>query len=298
MAITAAKKTTDFSGFIKPEMAKPIFDQAIRQSAIMQLAQQVPLGASGVEIPVVTTKPTANWTAEAGKKHTTQMDLGLVKMQPKKLTAIGVTSTEVIRANPGGYSEKFRELLSEAFARAFDYAAAFNVGGDGTGTGPFDHYLEETTKKITLGADLYSDCVSAIGLLVNDKKKARGFAFDDTMEVDFLNAKDKEGRPLFANPVYDETVTSVQKGRLLGRTSYIAEDFRHDKVVGFVGDWSKAAWGVVGSGITFDVSTEATVTIGSELVSLFENNLVAIRAEAEYGWSMQSADHFAKFERA
>lgn len=107
MAITAAKKTTDFSGFIKPEMAKPIFDQAIRQSAIMQLAQQVPLGASGVEIPVVTTKPTANWTAEAGKKHTTQMDLGLVKMQPKKLTAIGVTSTEVIRANPAATRRSF-----------------------------------------------------------------------------------------------------------------------------------------------------------------------------------------------
>jgi hypothetical protein len=65
-------------------------------------------------------------------------------------------------------------------------------------------------------------------------------------------------------------------------------------VVGYGGDWSQAAWGVVG-GITYDVSTEATVTINGALTSLWEKNLVAIRAEAEYGWLVNDVDAFQPF---
>ena len=69
-----------------------------------------------------------------------------------------------------------------------------------------------------------------------------------------------------------------------------------DKTVGFAGDWSKCAWGTVG-GITMDISTEATVTIGGQLVSLYENNLVAVRAEAEYGFTVADKDAFVKIAR-
>ena len=44
--------------------------------------------------------------------------------------------------------------------------------------------------------------------------------------------------------------------------------------------------------------TQATVTINSELVSLWENNLVAIRAEAEYGFLMNQANAFVKLTNA
>jgi hypothetical protein len=64
-------------------------------------------------------------------------------------------------------------------------------------------------------------------------------------------------------------------------------------IYGYAGDWTQAAWGVVG-GISYDVSTEATVTINGSLVSLWENNLVAIRAEAEYGWLVNDTASFVK----
>ena len=299
MAVTAAKTTGDFTGFIKPEQAGYIFEDARKQSAIMQLSPQQPLGASGKEFPIVTGKPVANWVSEAGQKPATDASLGLIPMKPKKLAAIAVTSAEVVRANPGGYSEKLRELLAEAFATAFDLAAAYNVGGDGTGTGPFDHYLAQTAKSVTLGTGetLYDDLVSGIGLLLKDKKKARGFAFDSTVEVDFLGAKDKDGRPLFAAAEYTDTAESVQRGRLLGRTSFLEDDFANGTTVGFLGDWSKSAWGVVGGGISYDVSTQATVTINGALTSLWEHNLVAVRAEAEYGFVVADTGAFAKFTK-
>jgi hypothetical protein len=46
------------------------------------------------------------------------------------------------------------------------------------------------------------------------------------------------------------------------------------------------------------VSTEATVTINGELVSLFENNLVAILAEAEYGWLVNDTAAFVEYTNA
>ena len=63
--------------------------------------------------------------------------------------------------------------------------------------------------------------------------------------------------------------------------------------VGFGGDWTQAAWGAVG-GISYRISTEAPVTINGSLVSLFENNLVAILAEAEYGFLVNDMDAFTK----
>ena len=47
MAITAATKTSDFAGFLTPEMAQPYFDEAHRVSVVQQLARQVPLGIAG-----------------------------------------------------------------------------------------------------------------------------------------------------------------------------------------------------------------------------------------------------------
>lgn len=302
MAITAAKKLSDFNGFIKPELAGPIFDEAAKGSAAMSLMKKVPLGASGQAFPIVTSKPTANWTPEGAQKHTTEASLGLVKMEPKKLTAIAVASQEVIRANPGGYSETLAGLLAEAFARAFDLAVFHNKGGDGTGTGPFGTSLSATTKSVTLGAtagaNVYDDIVKAMSLNLQGtpKKQVNGFAFDTGFEVDLLTTKDTSGRPLFAEASYDGLIPALRSGSILGRPSYLHENVGNDKTVGFLGDWTKAAWGTVG-GITMDVSTEATVTIGGQLVSLYENNLVAIRAEAEYGFALADPAAFVKIAR-
>src|SRR5690606_25861335 len=121
------------------------------------LFPRVPLGMNGEKIPVVTSKPTANWVGEAGKKPATNMGLGLVHITPKKLAAIAVMSAEVVRANPGNYTGKLREGLAEAFATAFDYAVGYDLGGDGTGSGPFDHYLNATTKRVEIGSTTQAD---------------------------------------------------------------------------------------------------------------------------------------------
>ncbi len=305
MAITAPTKLSDFSGFLSPAESAPIFDDAVRQSVVQQLSRRIPLGISGQAIPMVTSRPVANWTAEGVAKNKTALGLELAQMVPKKLTAIAVASTEVIRANPGQYSQILRRELAGAFATAFDYAALYDLGGDGTGSGPFDHYIDETTKRIELGTatqangGIHRDITDGLQLLVDDGKRLRGFAFDDVVEPLFLRSVDSTGRPIYIDTPLDDTTTAVTPGRLIGRPSFMGEGVASadGDTVGFGGDWSKTAWGVVG-GISFRTSTEASVTINGSLVSLFENNLVAVLAEAEYGWVIADTDAFVAYDNA
>lgn len=296
MAISAPTTSAAFSGFITPEQSAPIFDDAARMSVVQRLARRVPLGASGVTIPITTSKPSAGWVDEGGQKPATAGGRGLLPMAPKKLAAILVNSAEVVRADPGGYVSSARAELAEAFAVAFDYAALHNLGGDGTGTGPFTNYIGETSKSVTLGTGttIHNDIVDGLSQLVNDGKRLTGFAFDDVAEPMFLNATDGNDRPIYIDTPLDDT-TRARGGRLISRPSWMGEGVAEGGTVGFGGDFSKVAWGVVG-GITFDVSDQATVTIDSDLVSLWENNLVAIRAEAEFGLVIADVDAFVAYE--
>lgn len=313
MAITAATATTDFSGFLTREQAQPIFERAARISVVQRLAQEVPLGGSGVAVPVVTGRIQAGWVAEAGQKPASAGSLALKNMDPKKIAVIAVVSAEVVRANPGNYMTLIRSQVAEAFAIGFDQASLYDAGPDGSaGGGPFATYINQTTKAVELGTTvqasggIYGDFVAGLSLLVNDDKRLRGFALDDRLEPLMLASVDTTGRPIWIDTPLDQTTAAMfeanqsqpaRPGRLIGRPSYMSEGVSggtEDTVLGFGGDWGQAAWGVVG-GISYDVSTEATVTINGSLVSLWERNLVAVRAEAEYGFLVNDAESFVRF---
>ena len=298
----------DFSGFINPARAAAYFEEARKRSVVQQLVRQIPLGASGAEIPYSTSKATAAWVAEGGKKPTTESGISLATITPKKIAAISVVSAEVVRANPGNYMDILRDDIAEAFALAFDAAALH-----GTNT-PFgaNTYLDATSRTaVEIGTTaaasggVYGDIVAGLKELVDNGKRLTGFAWDLSAEPLFAAATDTTGRALFTdmtNPTLGAP-GPVTPGRTLGRPAFMGDGIATPVVagtpptggvLGYGGDWSKAVWGVVG-GITYDVSTEASVTLGTTLTSLWEYNLVAIRAEAEFGWLLQDKDAFVPY---
>src|SRR5690242_9254443 len=101
MAITAATKTSDFSGFLPAEISAPIFEKAARISSIQSLARQVPLGPNGKSVPVTTGRMAAGWVDEGAAKPASKGTMELKTLTPKKIAAIAVVSAEVVRANPG-----------------------------------------------------------------------------------------------------------------------------------------------------------------------------------------------------
>jgi HK97 family phage major capsid protein len=298
MAITAATVTGDFSGFLNADQSGPIFDEAYRASVVQQLTRKVPLGINGQEIPVTTSKPVAGWVAEAGQKPASEGAMALKTMTPKKLAAIAVVSAEVVRANPGGYVNELRPQLAEAFAIAFDAAALH-----GTAT-PFTTYVDQTTQTdVEIGTataangSVYADLNSGLSALVTDGKRPNGFAFDSIAEPLFNAALDTTGRPLFVDSPTIDNAAPVRVGRVLGRPAFMGEGVAASTTIGYLGDWRQAVWGAVG-GISYDVSTEATVTINGALTSLWEHNLLAVRAEAEYGFLINDVDAFVTYINA
>ena len=264
MAISAPTKTSDLSGFITPAEAAPIFERAARTSVVQQLSPQVPLGPSGVKIPVISTRPTAAWVGEGEQKPASAGSITPKTIEPKKLASIFVVSAEVARLNPAQFVTRMQGSFAETFAVAFDLAALHDVGPDGSaGAGPFSTYVAQTTKTQEIGATaqnaggVYGDLNAALGKVVSGKDAS---------------------------------------GRLLGRRGFFGEGVATPDLtttVGFGGDWGQTAWGVVG-GISYRISTEASVTINGSLVSLFEHNLVAVLAEAEYGWLVNDTAAFVE----
>lgn len=299
MAITAATKTSDFSGFLNREQSEAIFEKAAQQSVVQSLARRVPLGINGQSIPVVTGKVQAGWVAEGAQKPASKGSIALKTMDPKKLAAIAVVSAEVVRANPGGYMDLLRPQIAEAFATSFDAAAFHGTGSPFTTNLDTGSSTQEFTGTAPAFSSVYTDLNSGLATLVNAGKKPNGWAWDSRMEPVFNGEKDTAGRPLWLDTPATDYAGPIREGRLFGRTSFMGDGIYADtpKIYGYLGDWSQVAWGAVG-GISYKVSTEASVTINGELVSLFENNLVAILAEAEYGFLVNDPASFVKFTNA
>lgn len=295
--------TSDFKGFLNPEMAAPIFEEMTRQSIVQPLAQKVQMGPTGITVPYWDGDVTANWVDEGGKKPLTKGGFDQFGMEPKKIATIFAMSAEVVRANPQNYINVMRSKVAESFAKAFDEAALH-----GTNT-PFGAYVDQTTKSTSLipaaGADgettppnAYTAVNNGLALLVNDGKKYTGGLLDTITEPVINDSVDKNGRPLFIEPTYADTNSLTRTGRILGRPTTIADEVAHDGTVGYLGDFSKILWGQIG-GITYDVSDQATLDLssaqdGSGLTSLWQHNLVAVRCEAEFSIRVHDAEAFVK----
>src|SRR5437762_965642 len=112
------------STLLPPTIAGPIFNKAVEDSAVMQLARKVPLSVNAnTAIPVPMDVPAADWVSEGGVKAAGQEAVGVKIMTGKKVALIVGVSQEVVMTNPGGVLDLLRADLPTAIARAFDYAA-------------------------------------------------------------------------------------------------------------------------------------------------------------------------------
>lgn len=299
-------KTSDtmFSGYLDPELAQDYFAEVEKVSIVQQIARKVPLGTTGIRIPHWTGDVTASWVGEGGQKPVTKGDMTKQDIVPRKIATIFAASAEVVRANPVNYLNTMRTKVAEAIALAFD-AAVLN----GTST-PFGAYIGQTTKSISLpdplgagkgaadGSNAYQSLNGGLSLLLNAGKKWNGTLFDAIAEPTLNAAVDTAQRPLFLEATYGDINAPFRSGRVLGRPTFISDHVAAGTTVGYMGDWNQVIWGQIG-GLSFDVSDQASLDLsaaqdGSGIVSLWQNNLVAVRVEAEFGVLVNDPQAFVK----
>jgi HK97 family phage major capsid protein len=289
-------KTTDpmFSGYLDPVVSQDYFTEIEKVSIVQQIARKIPMGPTGVRIPHWSGDVTAKWVAEGEQKPVTKGDFTKQDIAPYKIATIFAASSEVVRANPLNYLNTMRVKVAEAIALAFDRAV---LGGDG----PFGASVDDTTKSVDLGDNAYAALNNGLQLLLDDGKKWTGTLFDNLAEPILNGSVDMINRPLFIEATYTDINAPFRSGRVLGRPTYISDHVADGDMVGVMGDYSQIIWGQVG-GLSYDVSDQATLDLsaagdGSGIVSLWQNNLVAVRVEAEFAALVNDPTAFVKLNK-
>lgn len=277
------------------EISSEIIQKTRESSAVMRLAREVALPGSGLAIPVITSDPEASWVAETGKKPVSNPGLSTKTMTPYKLAVIVPFSDEFARDAANLY-DALVERLPDALGKKFDSTI---FGGSTPGSG-FDVLTSCTAQSIDVNASgvggFYSALVAADADIASDGYDINGFAFSPQARGEMLSALDKDGRPIFINNVADGAIP-----RLLGQPVYYSRGLYKagnaasgssgqsgyvaaaPDLLGIAGDWTKALYGTV-EGVKIDVSSQATLTIGTSAVNLWEHNMFAVKAEIEVGF--------------
>ena len=267
------------------DISAEILQKTQEQSAVMSLARQIQLPGRGLTIPVITSDPEAAWVDETAAKPVSDPGLSTKIMQAYKLAVIVPFSDEFAR-DLGSLYDALVQRLPLALAAKFD-ATVFHGTAPGSN---FDTFASVTAQSISgTGNSVYKALVAADTAIASAGGILNGFALSPQAKGELLGAVDSTGRPLFVNSVADGVVP-----RLIGAPAHYAKAAYKDgtsgsgatpDVIGFAGDWTQALYGTV-EGIKIDMSNQASLPIGASnaMISLWQNNMFAVRAEIEVGF--------------
>lgn len=270
------------------EVSQEILQKTQQASAIMQLARQINLPGRGVQIPVITSDPSAGWVAETGAKPVSNPGLSTKLMQAYKLAVI-VPFSDEFRRDAAALYDALISRLPLALALKFDQTVVGAVEKPGEN---FDSFALCTTQKLVPGVDetVYGNLVAAYADIAEHGGSLNGFALSPAAVGLLLGAVDADKRPIFIPSTAEGGIPRILGARTLeSRGVYksgaapVGSGAGTPAIVGIAGDWSQAMYGTV-EGVQIRFADQTGLTINSAQVNLWEHNMFAVRAEIELGF--------------
>lgn len=270
------------------EVSREILQKTQEGSAIMKLAQRQELPGRGLTIPTITGDPEANWVDETNVKPVSNPSIGTKNMKGYTLAVI-VPFSNQFRRDMRALYDAVVQRLPGALGLKFDKTV---IGTSAPGSG-FDTLGACTVQSLIASGShtAYKGLVAAWSDIADHNGALNGFALSPAAEGILLNAVDTTGRPIFTGAVSESNVSPILGARVTrGRGVYKAGSAAAGStagspaIVGIAGDWTQAKYGIVDGDVKIDISDQATLTIGSEQVNLWERNMFAVRAEIEVGF--------------
>ena len=270
------------------DVAQEILKKTQSASAVMQMARQITLPGRGVQIPVITSDPSAAWVAETAAKPVSNPSLSTKLMQAYKLAVI-VPFSDEFRRDAAALYDALIARLPLALAQKFDQTVIGAVEKPGEN---FDNFAACTAQKLVPGVSetVYGNLVAAYTDLAEGGGSLNGFAMSPAGIGLLLGATDTTGRPIFTASAGDGDVARVLGARTVeARGMYKAgaagagTAAGTPAIVGVAGDWSQAMFGTV-EGVQIRFADQTGLTINSRQVNLWEHNMFAVRAEIELGF--------------
>jgi HK97 family phage major capsid protein len=269
------------------DVSQEIWSNAVGESAFMQLARQIRIPGTGTTIQTITGEPSANWVAETNAKPVSAHTFGKKAITPYKLAVIEAFSTEFLRDKNALYDECVRRLPA-ALGKKFDSTI---MGTTAPGSG-FDVLGTGVTKQTILSASghtVYSRFVDADAAISANDGILNAIALAPQGKSIVLGAEDSTGHPIFTAGVGSNTVGSILGADVaVNKGVYVAGAATGSvpATVGVAGDFTGVLWGSV-EGVQMSVSDQATIVDGSSnTISLWQNNMVAVRFEIEVAFAV------------
>ena len=261
------------------DVSQEIIQKTQEESAIMQLARQIPLPGRGAAVHVITSDPEAAWVGETNAKPVSNPGLATKILRGYKLAVIVPFSNE-FRRDVATLYDAVVDRLPRALGAKFDAT----VFGNGSAPGSdFDTFANVTAQAI--GADAYAGLVAADGDVAAHGGIMNGVVLAPQGKSILLSSVDRDGRPLFINSVAEGAIPMVLGARTLqSKGAYVAGTSPAPNKVGIVGDWTQSVFGTV-EGVRITYSEDASLDLGNgTLINMFQDNMFAVRAEIEVGF--------------
>lgn len=261
-------------------VSSEIIQKAQEASAVMQLARKIDLPGNGLTIPVITDDPEASWVGETETKPVSNPSLGTKVMRGYTLAVIEPFSNQFKR-DYGALYNALIQRLPGVLAKKFDNTV---FGGTAKPGDDFDNFASCTAQ--SLNSNVYDALVAADTDISTHGGIVNGYAISPQGRGILLGAKDQNGRPLFVNNAAEGAIPMILGAKThQSRGAYIpGAQVSDPSTVGFVGDWTKAMYGIVeGVNITFTQDASLKLANGN-VIYLFQQDMFAVRAEIEIGF--------------
>lgn len=264
---------------LPPEVSSEILQKTQQESAIMRLARRVALPGRGLTIPMITGDPTAAWVDETGVKPVSNPTMNKKVMQAYKIAVIETFSEEFTRDYQAMYDALIARIPG-SLSKCFDGTVIGTVAKPGEN---FDNFANCTAQSIN-GTNTYAGLVAADADISDNDGILNGFALAPQAKSILLSAVDGNERPLFINSVAEGAIPMILGvPTYFNKGVYKAADTDTAAIVGVAGDWTQAMYGTV-EGVKVDITNNATITSGETTINLWQQNMVAVRAEIEIGF--------------
>jgi len=260
-------------------------------SAVMRLARKFTQNSDTLYVPTDTSDLTFTVTNESVAKTSTKPTFTRATLSLKKAAALIVVTDEMISGSVVDMVDYLNTRLGEDYGEFLDTSV---LGA--SATSPFDNIAHVSgTNSVTLESD-GPDWDKLIDVTASIKSKAlrkARFFMDRTTFAEIRKVKGTDGQPIF------QAGLAGQPGSILGYPVELIDvmptysDATSGEMVALFGDLS---YWYMGQGAAFNigVSREASVTLDSTLTSLWENNMVGIRAEALVSGALVLPSAFCK----
>lgn len=264
---------------VLPEsVSREIWGATIEGSAFMSAARHITIPGTGLKVQTITGEPEADWVDETGVKPVSEHTLGKKVITPYKLAVIEAFSMEFMRDADALYAELVRRLPL-ALDTKFD---ATIMGTTAPGSG-FDVLGGCTAVSLTpaSGKTVYDQFVTVDGNIASAGGVMDRIILAPQGRSKILAAVDQTNRPLFTAGVETGTINPIL-GASVSTSRNVYVDDTTD-ILGIAGDFTKMLVGNV-EGIQISISDQATLGKGENAINLWQQNMVAVRAEIEVGF--------------